>query len=151
MSALALVGSLTLVLPERVFKRLVLPPVAVAAGSLIGGALFHMLPESVDALGNTLTVYGWLAGGLFTFFVLEQYLQWRHCHRPVAAHRPLGFLILLADGLHNLAGGLAVGAAFVLDTRVGMARGSSPRRTRCPKSSAISASSCTADGTVAAR
>ncbi len=120
MSALALVGSLTVVLPERLFNRLILPLVALAAGSLIGGALFHMLPESVDALGNTLTVYGWLAGGLFTLFVLEQYLQWHHCHRPVADHRPLGVLILVADGLHNLADGLAVGAAFVLDTRVGM-------------------------------
>lgn len=120
MSALALVGSVTLVLPEPAFKRLVLPLVAVAAGSLLGGALFHMLPESVDVFGNTLSVYGWLAGGMFAFFVLEQFLHWHHCHRPVEAHRPIGYMILVADGLHNFAGGLAVGAAFVLDTRVGI-------------------------------
>jgi zinc and cadmium transporter len=71
-------------------------------------------------LGNTLTVYGWLAGGLFCFFLLEQYLHWHHCHKPLGAHRPLGYLILLADAVHNLAGGLAVGAAFVIDTRVGI-------------------------------
>lgn len=120
MTVLALSGSLTLVLPERVFKQLVLPLVALAAGSLLGGALFHMLPESVAALGNGLAVYGWLAAGLLAFLILEQYLHWHHCHRPVAAHRPLGYLILIADGLHNLIGGLAIGAAFVADVRLGV-------------------------------
>ncbi len=64
MSAHALPGSLTLVLPEETFKKLV--------------------------------------------------LHWHHCHRPVTAHRPVGSLILVADGLHNLIGGLSVGSAFVL-------------------------------------
>jgi zinc and cadmium transporter len=120
MTALALVGSLTLMVPERTFKKLVMPMVSLAAGSLLGGALFHMLPESVDEIGNTLAIYVWLAAGIFSFFVLEQYLHWHHCHRPVAAHRPLGHLILVADGLHNLIGGLAVGSAFVVDTRLGI-------------------------------
>jgi zinc and cadmium transporter len=62
MSALALVGSLTLVVPERTFKKLVMPMVSLAAGSLLGGALFHMLPESVDEIGNTLALWTWLAG-----------------------------------------------------------------------------------------
>jgi zinc and cadmium transporter len=120
MSALALVGSITLVVPERTFRKLVLPMVSLAAGSLLGGALFHMLPESVDETGNSLALYVWLAGGIFSFFVLEQYLHWHHCHRPFGAHRPLGLLILVADGLHNLVGGLAVGSAFVVDTRLGI-------------------------------
>lgn len=34
MSALALVGSVTLVLPERTFKRLMLPLVALAAAAM---------------------------------------------------------------------------------------------------------------------
>jgi zinc and cadmium transporter len=120
MSALALTGSLTMVIPERTFERLVLPLVALAAGSLLGGALFHMLPEAVDQLGNELRVYGALVAGFYSFFVLEQFLHWHHCHRPVAAHRPLGYLILVADGLHNLIGGLAVGSAFVVDHRLGV-------------------------------
>ena len=75
MSLLALSGSATFVLPDRVFDRVVLPLVAVAAGSLVGGALFHMLPAAVDRLGNVLSVYVWLAAGLFSFFLLEQYLM----------------------------------------------------------------------------
>jgi zinc and cadmium transporter len=109
-----------ILLPERVFERVALPLVAVAAGALLGGALFHMLPESVRMLGNNLAVYAWVAAGLFSFHVLEQFLHWHHCHRPVGAHRPLGYLILVADGLHNLIGGLAVGSAFLVDVRLGL-------------------------------
>jgi zinc and cadmium transporter len=61
-----------------------------------------------------------VAAGLFSFHVLEQFLHWHHCHRQVSAHRPLGYLILVADGLHNLIGGLAVGAAFLVDVRLGL-------------------------------
>jgi zinc and cadmium transporter len=120
MSALALVGGLTTVLSERTLTRLLMPLVALAAGSLLGGALFHMLPEAVEESGNELSVYVWLVAGFVVFFLLEQYLHWHHCHRPVEEHAPLGYLILLADGLHNFLGGLAVGAAFVIDLRVGI-------------------------------
>ena len=73
-------GSITLVLPERAFKRVVLPLAALAAGSLLGGTLFHLLPESVDELGNRLDLYVGLAGGFLAFFVLKQFLDWHHCH-----------------------------------------------------------------------
>ncbi|HUP33229.1 MAG TPA: ZIP family metal transporter [Gaiellaceae bacterium] len=120
MSALALVGGLTVLMSERTLARLLMPLVALAAGSLLGGAFFHMLPEAIRQMGNELPVFAWLVGGFAAFFLLEQYLHWHHCHRPVSEHAPLGYLILLADGLHNFLGGLAVGAAFVVDLRVGV-------------------------------
>ena len=121
MSSLALVGALTTLLSEATLKRIVLPAVGLAAGSLLGGAFFHMLPEAVDALGNGLWVYVWLVAGFIVFFVLEQFLHWHHCHRSAQSeHRPLGHMILFADGLHNFIGGLAVGGAFVVDIRVGI-------------------------------
>ena len=120
MSAIALVGSVSVLMPEPVFRRLVMPLVALAAGALLGGAMFHMLPESVEQLGNGLSVYAWVVAGLFTFHVLEQLLHWHHCHRPVSEHQPLGYLILAADGAHNLIGGVAVGSAFVVDVRLGV-------------------------------
>jgi zinc and cadmium transporter len=121
MSALALVGAVTVFLPSPTLARVLLPMVGLAAGSLLGGAFFHMLPESVDALGNGLGVYLSIVAGFLAFFVLEQFLHWHHCHRADhSGHRPIGYLILLADGLHNLIGGLAVGGAFVVDIRVGV-------------------------------
>jgi zinc and cadmium transporter len=47
MSAVALVESVTLILPQRALQRIVIPLVAFAAGALLGGAVFHMLPESI--------------------------------------------------------------------------------------------------------
>lgn len=121
MSALALVGAITTFLPPPALARVLLPMVGLAAGSLLGGAFFHMLPESVDALGNDMDIYLALVVGFLAFFVLEQFLHWHHCHRAEHdEHRPLGYLVLLADGLHNLIGGLAVGGAFVVDIRVGI-------------------------------
>jgi zinc and cadmium transporter len=120
MSLIALVGGVTLLLPGPTLDRIILPLVALAAGSLLGGAFFHMVPNSVDELGNTLSVYGSLTGGFLAFFVLEQALHWHHCHRPRGPHSHLGYLILLADGLHNFIGGLAVASAFLIEIRLGV-------------------------------
>jgi zinc and cadmium transporter len=121
MSAIALVGSVVLVLKDETLNRLLLPLVAFAAGSLLGGAFFHLLPSALTRFSRVDAVFLWLLGGFVVFFALEQFLHWRHCHRKVAgAKAPAGYLILLADGLHNLLGGLAIGAAFVVDIRLGL-------------------------------
>jgi zinc and cadmium transporter len=79
-----------------------------------------MLPEAIALSDDTRSVFAWCVAGIVSFHVLEQFLHWHHCHRPVSRHRPLGYLILMADGLHNLIGGLAVGSAFVVDIRLGI-------------------------------
>lgn len=120
MSLIALVGIVSTLMSETTMQRVLLPFVALSAGSLLGGALFHMLPETVDHVGNEMSVYLSLMAGFLTFFLLEQFLHWHHSHRPDrTVHRPLGYLILLADALHNFIGGLAVGGALIIDLRVG--------------------------------
>lgn len=120
MSAIALSGSLTLVLSDATLQKLLLPLVAFGAGALLGGAIFHMLPSAVDSLDRPLTAYILFIAGFFAFYLVEQCLHWHHCHRGGACeHPPVGTLVLVADGLHNLIGGLAVGASFLLGTSVG--------------------------------
>jgi len=122
MSCIALIGSVTLVLKESTLQKILLPLVAFSAGSLIGGALFHMLPASIEHLGNNTAVYVWVVIGFVTFFALEQFLHWHHCHLPPGQHKhPLTYLILIADGVHNFIGGLSVGASFLIDPRLGIA------------------------------
>lgn len=72
MSAIALVGSLTLLLEERTLNRLLLPLVAFAAGSLLGGALFHMVPGVLAEGRSNLPVFLWVLVGFTVFLVLEQ-------------------------------------------------------------------------------
>jgi zinc and cadmium transporter len=122
MAVIALSGSLTLVLPSAALQRLLLPLVAFAAGSLLGGALFHLFPASLAAGAAPLTAAGSLVGGFAVFLGLEQLLEWHRCRRPSALRRePLTYLILLGDALHNFLGGLGVGAAFLVEPRLGVA------------------------------
>jgi len=121
MSAIALVGSVTLVLSDSTLKKLLLPLVAFAAGSLIGGALFHMLPTSLNSMA-ALTALSWVAIGFLIFFALEQFLHWHHCHRASAeCKKPLAHLILIGDGIHNFLGGVSIAGVFLVDTRLGIA------------------------------
>lgn len=121
MSAIALVGSIALVLSEQMLQRLVLPLVAFAAGSLLGGAFFHMIPASLASGIGDVTVYALILAGFAVFFGLEQFLHWHHCHRAdTECKKPLTYLILIGDGLHNFLGGLAVAGTFLIDIRLGL-------------------------------
>jgi len=121
MSAIALVGSVTLLLSERTLKLVLLPLVAFAAGSLLGGAFFHMIPAGLAAGISDLRVYTLLLAGFAVFFGLEQFLHWHHCNRAEAdCKKPLTYLILIGDGLHNFLGGLAVAGTFLIEIRLGV-------------------------------
>jgi zinc and cadmium transporter len=121
MSAIALVGSVTLLLEERTLQRVLKPLVAFAAGSLLGGAFFHMIPAGFAAGLDDDVVYACILAGFSVFFGLEQFLHWHHCHRSdVECKKPLTYLILVGDGLHNFLGGMAVAGAFLIDIRLGL-------------------------------
>lgn len=117
MMAIALGGGLLLLLLRSDIERWVIPLVALAAGSLLGSALFYLLPRGVQRLGG-LQPWVWCAAGFSFFFVLESVLRKRHGH--VMRARPVNYLLLVGDGVHNLLGGLAVGGAFVHDIRLGL-------------------------------
>lgn len=121
MAAIAMVGSITLVLPARVLERLLLPLVAFAAGSLIGGTFFHMLPAALGTGLGTLDIGIAVVTGFTVFLVLEQLMHWHHCRRAESdCKQPLTYLILIGDGLHNFLGGLAIAGTFLIDFRLGV-------------------------------
>ncbi|QDG53107.1 ZIP family metal transporter [Persicimonas caeni] len=122
MSAIALIGGLFVLLPERLLAAWLKVIVAFAAGSLLGGAFFHMLPHALEGPAGQLDMLLWIIVGFASFFALDQLLEWHHCHKPPSEHtRPLGPLLLVADGIHNFLGGLAVGAIFLVDISAGIA------------------------------
>ena len=105
MSAIARIGLLTVVLNEEQLRKLLLPLVAFAAGSLLAGALLHLLPEAIASGGAGVRTMLPVPAGFALFFLSEQFLSWHHAHAPEAAARqPVTYLILLADGLHNSSG-----------------------------------------------
>ena len=121
MSCIALIGSLILIFKEPIIRRLLSLLVAFAAGSLIGGALLHMIPAGLEVYGNSTGFFLWILAGFASFLALEQMIHWHHCKNADAqCKRPLGYMILIGDALHNLIGGLAVAGTFLVDIRLGI-------------------------------
>lgn len=119
MSTIAMVGGITTLFKPSTLERLLLPMVSLAAGTLLGGAFFHMIPEGMASMeaGEAMV---WLAGGFTSFLMLEQFLHWHHSHRvPRSGRKPVTYLILLGDALHNFLGGLGVASTFLIDARAG--------------------------------
>jgi zinc and cadmium transporter len=122
MSVIALSGSITLILKPATLEAILMPLVALSAGCLIGGAFFHLLPAAVANTNDSGAV--WIAAvlGFTVFFVLEQGLHWHQCHSAASDQRkPLTYLILIGDGLHNFIGGMAIASTFLIDIRLGVA------------------------------
>jgi zinc and cadmium transporter len=120
MLAVAAAGSALLARRGHAAEALVLPLVALAAGALIGSAFLHLIPSSLEQLAPEAAGLTVIAG-FTTFFALEQILHWHHGHRRVGeGAKPLTYLILIGDTLHNFVDGLAVAGAFLVDVRLGV-------------------------------
>lgn len=120
-SLLSFSGALTLVLSRSGVQRVLILLVSFSAGSLIGGAFFHLLPEAIESATDPLTAMIYVLLGFGVFFFLERVLRWHHCHDEHAdPQHHLGYLSLFADGLHNFIDGMIIAAGFMAGPVVGV-------------------------------
>lgn len=120
MSAIALVGGVTTLLRPATLELILLPMVALAAGTLLGGAFFHMIPQGSAEL-TAMSGATWLMCGFTSFLMLEQFLNWHHSHRGSSqTRRPVTYLVLIGDAVHNFLGGLGVASTFLISPRAGI-------------------------------
>lgn len=119
-SLLSFIGVVALALKEKTLNKIILVLVAFAAGALLGGAFFHLLPEALD-ISIDLNIFVSLLVGFCMFFVLEKALYWRHCHDEKCTVHVFTYLSLIGGGIHNFIDGLVIVSAFVVNTAVGIA------------------------------
>ena len=123
-SLISFVGALTLFLKKQVLDKLLLTLVAFSAGALIGGAFLHLMPEAILKTGMDstaiLNLFLFLLLGFCTFFMLEQFIRWHHCHKLEHTIKPVSYLILVSDGLHNFIDGLVIAASFIISFPIGI-------------------------------
>jgi zinc and cadmium transporter len=117
-SLVSLSGVFFLSLREALLARLSALLVAFASGALLGGAFFHLLPESLSP-GDDEPLLALVAAVLF-FFALEKYLCWRHCHDARCEVHTFTYLNLIGDGIHNFLDGLIIAGAFLASTELGV-------------------------------
>jgi len=125
-SLVSLIGALGLAFDERVLRKTLFVFVSLAVGALYGGAFIHLIPEAMAALPGEGVVGGLVLGGILAFFALEKFLHWHHSHAMDApdhddhAVRPLGPMVLVADGVHNFTDGIIIAGSFMISMEVGL-------------------------------
>jgi zinc and cadmium transporter len=120
-SLIAFVGIFTFLLKQELLNRTLMVLVALSTGALLGGAFLHLLPEAIAGKGEHLEIFLYLLLGFSIFFVLEQFLQWRHQHAATPQIKPFSYLILVSDAVHNFIDGLIIAASFVTNFPLGVA------------------------------
>ncbi|VVE75693.1 Zinc transporter ZupT [Pandoraea anapnoica] len=128
---LSLFGAASLSL--GLLSKLIDKMVSFSAGVLLGTALLHLLPESLESHVDAHVITRWLLGGLLGFFLLEKLALLRHSHHHEGdghhhehghdAHEAGkgGWMILVGSAIHNFADGVVIAAAFLTDPRLGVA------------------------------
>ncbi len=119
-SIFSLLGLLTLSLKEDLLKKIILILVSLSAGTLLGGAFFHLIPEAMAELDSNIAM-GFTLFGFSFFFVLEKILHYGHCHKNGCTDdHIIGYINLFADGFHNIIDGLVISAAFLTNPFLGI-------------------------------
>jgi zinc and cadmium transporter len=118
-SLFSLIGIFTLALKEKLLKKIILFLVSMSAGVLLGGALFHLIPEALEGL-EPMTAMICVLGGFVLFFLVEKLLHWRHCHNGVCKIHTFGYVNLIGDAIHNFIDGLIIAASYLSNMGLGI-------------------------------
>lgn len=96
--------------------------IALTGGIVVAVALFDVLPEGVEAVGEPRRAL-WLVGvGFLGFFLAERALVLHHRDEPdqVRAHARVGAFGAAGLSAHSFVDGLGIGLAFHLSTATGL-------------------------------
>ena len=121
-SLISLVGVFALSLNSETLKKITMFLVSLSAGTMLGGAVLHLMPEAIEKSPESSSPWLWFLGGIILFFILEKIICWRHCHIPTSSSHPhhLGKMNLIGDGLHNFIDGIIIAGAFIISPKLGI-------------------------------
>ena len=116
----SLAGVATLSLNQKFLSKILMSLVSLSAGTMLGAAFLHLLPESLETLGDLLPFQLTLAS-FIVFFLLERFLHWRHCHdKEHLTKHTVGTLNLIGDAIHNFLDGVLIAASFAAGPGLGI-------------------------------
>ena len=121
-SLISLIGVFALTLDKDKLYKYLIYFVSLSAGTLMGDAFIHLIPDAyAENVGVQTSLY--ILAGIFLFFILEKGLHWRHCHEePCDDHpHPFSYIILVGDSMHNFIDGMVIAASFIVSVPLGVA------------------------------
>ena len=96
--------------------------IALTGGVVVAVALFDVLPEAIDSVGDSDLVSTLVGVGFLFFFLAERYVVLHHRdeEEQVHAHAQVGALGAAGLSVHSFIDGLGIGLAFSLNTKIGL-------------------------------
>jgi zinc transporter, ZIP family len=112
-----LIGGVTALRYHRQLTTLI----ALTGGVVVAVALFDVLPEAIDAVGDSRRVATLVGAGFIGFFLAERLLVLHHRDEAeqARAHAQIGVLGAAGLSIHSFIDGLGIGLAFHLDNATG--------------------------------
>lgn len=122
-SLISLIGIFSFALSNGSMMRVLLFLVSFAAGSFLGSAFLHLLPEASEETGFNVGIGLLVLAGVLLFFVLEKFIHWRHCHVPTSKKHPhpLAYMNLVGDAFHNFIDGVIIAVSYLVSIPLGIA------------------------------
>ncbi len=122
-------SGIALLLFNKRIERFLPLLVSLSAGTLFGGAFFHLFPEAVEK-GFSINTSIFALLGIVVFFLIDKLIHFGHrkrekAHTHVATagieKKSMAYLNLIGDGLHNFLDGLVIVASYMVNIPTGMA------------------------------
>ncbi len=125
-SALSLIGIVTLGIREQQLQRRLHYLVSFAVGGLFGSAFLHLLPKAVANTTFSIQLSLFVLGGIVIAFAIETFIHWHHCHTQCEneshSHpHAIAYMNLIGDAIHNALDGLIIAVSFLTAIPVGIA------------------------------
>lgn len=133
-SLVSLVGVAAFSLNQTFLNKILFALVGLAAGALLGDAFIHLIPESLEVIGDETNFGLAVLAGVSLFFILEKVLRWHHAHHANEeshegheiyeadeSHTHLAPMVIVADGVHNMVDGAVIAASYLVSPALGVA------------------------------
>lgn len=122
-SLISLIGVFTFAASVEKLKKVLIYFVSFAAGTLLGDAFIHLIPEAFREIESTIFLSLSILAGILAFFIMEKFLHWRHCHEVACEDHPhpFSYILLVGDTIHNFIDGLVIAASYLVSVPVGVA------------------------------
>ena len=113
------VAVLFIFIKKELLNKITVFLVSLSAGSLMGGAFLHLLPEAAEKININLLFEIFLISFVI-FFLIEKLLHWRHCHKADCPIHTFGYMNLIGDSIHNFIDGLIIASTFMINPALGI-------------------------------